>query len=231
MGVREGGIRHTITKENTPNRQTRYTDPKCTSLRVRQFEFSAPTFSCSGLGELLISSRKLNKLCELAKRSLDVDRARGCKDHPHGPTTVGRWIPKYTRWVPRLRPCPSCAHHVLVAERSCPHCGAQRIGSSRRRVSSAAAAALLGLSLGACDKKGGETEPPMYGDDSGVDGSSAGAEPEYGVPDTGDEQDVGPSESEQDIEFEGSEPADPDQPHVDPDNPPEPIYGIAEPPE
>ncbi len=98
-------------------------------------------------------------------------------------------------------------------------------------MSSAAAAALLGLSIGACDKKGNETQPPMYGDDSGADGSSFGAEPEYGVPDTGDEPDVGESESEQDIDFDESDGGAEDPADIEPPDNPEPIYGIVDSPE
>ena len=66
----------------------------------------------------------------------------------------------------RLSPCPSCQVHVLVAERSCPHCGVGlRVSAGR------GAAVLMGLTLAGCP--------------SGSPGPSNPPEPEYGVPDVG----------------------------------------------
>lgn len=64
--------------------------------------------------------------------------------------------------MPRLTPCPSCHSHVLADERECPHCNA-----SLRATAMGIPVVLMGLALAGC---------PAVG------------EPEYGVPDTGQEE-------------------------------------------
>jgi len=68
--------------------------------------------------------------------------------------------------MPSLTPCPTCHSHVLVFERSCPHCGAA-LRSSSNPAGPLMAAVTLGLALTACR-----------------------AEPDYGVPDTDTTDDV-----------------------------------------
>lgn len=64
--------------------------------------------------------------------------------------------------MPRLIPCPSCHSHVLIDEHECPHCNA-----SLRTTANRLPLVLMGLALAGCP---------------------AVAEPEYGVPDTGQEE-------------------------------------------
>ena len=71
---------------------------------------------------------------------------------------------------PRLVSCPSCDRHVVVSSTECPHCGTS-IASGGGKLLTTAAAAMLGLSVGACQS--------AYGV-----GDSA-SQAEYGVADTG----------------------------------------------
>jgi hypothetical protein len=65
--------------------------------------------------------------------------------------------------MPRLTPCPTCHSHVLADSTGCPHCGA-----TLRSNKSLVPAVLVGLALAGCP-----------------------AEPEYGVPDTGPDDETG----------------------------------------
>ena len=73
---------------------------------------------------------------------------------------------------PRLAACPSCERHVLVSATECPHCQTSIAGGGGKLLKTAGAA-LLGLTMSACN--GG-------GDDTG----DTNAQPDYGVPDTAD---------------------------------------------
>ena len=99
-----------------------------------------------------------------------------------------------------LRICPSCSHHFLVKEQSCPHCSNAVEAISRRRPVSVATALLLGLSLTAC----GDKEDTVEKDDTATPDSPAevsdepvdtgivdtgGFAPEYGVEIVDEDQD------------------------------------------
>ena len=101
---------------------------------------------------------------------------------------------------PRLVVCPKCQRHTLVSAQECSHCGSVVAGSGGQLLKTAGAA-LLGLSMTACDgggdDTGGQTQP-AYGvvdtSDTGDTGDTAdtadtadtGNQADYGVPDTRD---------------------------------------------
>ncbi|MGH1347360.1 MAG: hypothetical protein ACRBN8_37710 [Nannocystales bacterium] len=116
--------------------------------------------------------------------------------------------------MPKLLACPHCQFHALSSESRCPHCRAQ-LRPANGRLALTAAAALLGLSPVACEKAGPEPAPPS--DSGGV------AEPEYGVPDTGE------APSDPDAQNPDA-PADPDgDPAFEAEyGVPEPDYGVPE---
>jgi hypothetical protein len=91
--------------------------------------------------------------------------------------------------MPRMTPCPTCHSHVFADARECPHCGAALATRNKALVP----AVLVGLALTGCPTRA----EPEYGvpdtgpqDESGTATGSETAttsmgEPEYGVPDTG----------------------------------------------
>jgi hypothetical protein len=89
--------------------------------------------------------------------------------------------------MPRLTPCPTCHSHVFADARECPHCGAALAPRNKALVP----AVLVGIALTGCP-----TPEPDYGvpdtgpqeeSGSGTEtGTTSMGEPEYGVPDTGD---------------------------------------------
>ena len=76
---------------------------------------------------------------------------------------------------PRLVVCPKCQRHTLVSAQECSHCGSVVAGSGGQLLKTAGAA-LLGLSMTACNGGGDDTGDPQ---------------PEYGVPDTGNQAEYG----------------------------------------
>jgi hypothetical protein len=93
---------------------------------------------------------------------------------------------------PRLVVCPKCQRHTLVSAQECSHCGSVVAGSGGQLLKTAGAA-LLGLSMTACNGGGDDTGDPQpeYGvaDTSDTaDTADTGNQADYGVPDTGEPQ-------------------------------------------
>ena len=94
---------------------------------------------------------------------------------------------------PRLVVCPKCQRHTLVSAQECSHCGSVVAGSGGQLLKTAGAA-LLGLSMTACnggDDDTGDQPQPAYGVIDTSDTADTGNQADYGVPDTGNQAEYG----------------------------------------